>query len=50
MLCSLYANSKRDRKRHPEPYTVFDFTPHETDPKDEQELTLDMLMDDARRN
>lgn len=49
MLASLYANSKRDRKRHPEPYTAFDFTPHEQDPQDEQELTLGMLAADARR-
>lgn len=47
---SIYANNKRDRKRHPEPYSLYDFTPYENDPKDEQELTLDMLAASTRRH
>lgn len=32
LLAMMYANVHRDRKRHPEPFTLWDFTPHEEEP------------------
>lgn len=50
MLASLYANTHRNRKRQPQPFTLYDFMPHENDPAEEQELSLEMLEASTRRH
>lgn len=50
MLASLFANSKRNPKKQRQPFSIYDFMPHENDPAEEGELTLSMLEASTRRH